>query len=86
MSFVACEEQLLPLPLRDRVARPFDAVSAGAGDGAVLVAEAGMMMLMVTLPSNDCEPPDKRRCQPDAHFHQSRDPKSESSLRIRSPY
>jgi hypothetical protein len=46
------------------VARPCcDTISAGAGDGTVLVADAG---LMVTLPSShDCGTRNKRRSQPE---------------------
>jgi hypothetical protein len=39
---------------------------AEAGDGSELVADAG---LFVTLPSYNCETPDRRRCQLSAHFH-----------------
>jgi hypothetical protein len=59
---VVCRLREQPLPLRDIVARAFDGISAGDGNGAGLVAEAG---LMITLPLHNCEPPNKHRCQPE---------------------
>jgi hypothetical protein len=51
------------------VARPFDAISAGEEGGAVLVAEAG---LMVTLPFTTAIRPTNAAANLSAHFHQSR--------------